>query len=69
MKVVDPDSVADAQLLCNHVGIALVDGAVALPITAPYQRRTEAAVEHRPQRAVRVAPIIAVDLLFGERNR
>jgi hypothetical protein len=69
MKVVDPDSVAGVQLLGDHVGIALVDGAVALPITMPYQRRTETAVEHRPQRAVREASIVTVDLPFGERNR
>jgi hypothetical protein len=30
---------------------------------------TEAAVEYRPQRAVRVASIVTGDLFFGERNR
>jgi hypothetical protein len=56
-------------MLGDYVGIALVDGAVELPVTGRHRRMTEGAVEYRPQGAVRVASIVPSDLLFGERNR
>jgi hypothetical protein len=69
MKVMDPHLVAGPQVLCDHIGIAFVDGAVELPITAPHQRLTEAVVEHRPQRAVRVALVVTGHFRFRERHR